>query len=77
MDANKIKIGLAGFGLDTYWAQFTGLKERLAGYRDFSHSRLHSLDRVWYPHCAIGTGHVAGALAKVAHILDIKFVKVC
>ena len=33
MDANKIKIGLAGFGLDTYWAQFTGLKERLAGYQ--------------------------------------------
>ena len=26
------KIGLFGIGLDTYWPQFAGLKERLEGY---------------------------------------------
>ena len=27
-----VKIGLFGIGLDTYWPQFSGLKERLEGY---------------------------------------------
>lgn len=29
---NTLKIGLFGIGLDTYWSQFEGLKERLEGY---------------------------------------------
>lgn len=29
---NKLKIGLFGIGLDAYWPQFDGLKERLEGY---------------------------------------------
>jgi L-arabinose isomerase len=29
---NKVRIGLCGIGLDTYWPQFSGLKERLAGF---------------------------------------------
>ena len=28
----KAQIGLVGIGLDTYWPQFAGLKERLEGY---------------------------------------------
>jgi L-arabinose isomerase len=28
----ELKIGLFGIGLDTYWAQFPGLEERLKGY---------------------------------------------
>jgi len=31
---DKIKIGLYGIGLDTYWDQFKGLKERLEKYQD-------------------------------------------
>jgi L-arabinose isomerase len=27
-----LRVGLFGIGLDTYWSQFAGLKERLAGY---------------------------------------------
>ena len=27
-----LKIGLFGIGLDAYWPQFPGLKERLEGY---------------------------------------------
>lgn len=30
---NSIRVGLFGIGLDTYWAQFAGLKERLEGYQ--------------------------------------------
>ncbi len=27
-----LKVGLFGIGLDAYWPQFKGLKERLEGY---------------------------------------------
>ena len=32
MNAASLKIGLFAIGLDTYWPQFDGLKERLEGY---------------------------------------------
>jgi L-arabinose isomerase len=32
MENNQLKIGLFSIGLDTYWPQFEGLKERLEGY---------------------------------------------
>ena len=31
--AEKIKVGLFGIGLDTYWGQFDGLLDRLMGYQ--------------------------------------------
>lgn len=34
------RIGLFGIGLDTYWPQFEGLKERLEGYLSEVHSKL-------------------------------------
>ncbi len=30
----NVKIGLFGIGLDTYWPQFKGLKDKLEGYQD-------------------------------------------
>src|SRR5438874_8640191 len=35
-----LKIGLFGIGLDTYWPQFAGLKERLEGYMSVVEKRL-------------------------------------
>jgi L-arabinose isomerase len=32
MNPYSLRIGLFGIGLDTYWPQFTGLKQRLEGY---------------------------------------------
>src|SRR5664279_779069 len=32
MSSPPLRIGLFGIGLDAYWPQFTGLKERLEGY---------------------------------------------
>lgn len=37
---HALKIGLFGIGLDTYWPQFPGLKERLEGYIGVVNNRL-------------------------------------
>jgi len=36
----RLKIGLFSIGLDVYWPQFAGLRERLAGYNETIASRL-------------------------------------
>lgn len=38
-----MKIGLFGIGLDTYWPQFEGLKERLEGYLQIAAEKLMSI----------------------------------
>ena len=40
MSGSNLKIGLFGIGLDTYWPQFKGLRERLEGYQASIHERL-------------------------------------
>jgi L-arabinose isomerase len=40
----KLKVGLFGIGLDAYWRQFTGLKERLEGYLEEVEGKLRSHD---------------------------------
>ena len=37
---SKIKVGLYGIGLDTYWSQFEGLYERLQGYQQIIADRI-------------------------------------
>jgi L-arabinose isomerase len=37
-----LKIGLFGIGLDAYWPQFKGLKERLEGYLEEASTKLES-----------------------------------
>ena len=36
----KLKIGLYSAGLRAYWAQFEGLRDRIAGYNRFIEMRL-------------------------------------
>lgn len=43
MQKMDLKIGLFGIGLDTYWQQFEGLKERLQEYLNLVEQRLSSL----------------------------------
>jgi L-arabinose isomerase len=43
MQTPKLKIGLFGIGLDTYWPQFDGLKERLEGYLSVVEKKLVSV----------------------------------
>jgi L-arabinose isomerase len=40
----NLKIGLFGIGLDAYWPQFKGLKERLEGYIAEVEKKMHSFD---------------------------------
>ncbi|MDX2226656.1 MAG: arabinose isomerase [Verrucomicrobiae bacterium] len=40
----KLKVGLFGIGLDTYWPQFKGLKERLEGYQNKLHKKMRRPD---------------------------------
>ncbi|NSW51137.1 MAG: arabinose isomerase [Anaerolineae bacterium] len=37
---DTVKIGLFGIGLDTYWPQFKGLKEKLMGYQAEIHANI-------------------------------------
>ncbi|SMC86718.1 L-arabinose isomerase [Pedobacter africanus] len=41
--ASALKIGLFGIGLDTYWPQFEGLKDRLEGQLDIVEKRLSAI----------------------------------
>ena len=43
LDQNRLSIGLFGIGLNTYWDQFPGLRERLTGYQGTVRDRLQSL----------------------------------
>lgn len=40
---NALKIGLFGIGLDAYWQQFDGLKERLDGYLKIVHNKISAI----------------------------------
>ena len=41
--SQRSRIGLFGIGLDTYWPQFAGLKDRLAGYQASIARRLSAM----------------------------------
>lgn len=43
MPLSSLKIGLFAIGLDTYWEQFDGLKDRLEGYLNQVHEKLNGL----------------------------------
>jgi L-arabinose isomerase len=44
MRNTQLKIGLFGIGLEAYWEQFEGLKDRLEGYIDFVGEKLSHPD---------------------------------
>ena len=40
----KVKIGLLGTGLDTYWSQFEGLRDTLLTYQEKICSKMEIVD---------------------------------
>ena len=61
---NQLKVGLFGIGLDTYWAQFPGLRDKLLGFtaqvaRQLeSHGlRVINLGLIDTPEKSFGAGH--------------------
>jgi L-arabinose isomerase len=61
---HTLKVGLFGIGLDAYWPQFTGLKQRLEGYLGVVDARLKrpgmdiiNLGLIDTPEKAVNAGH--------------------
>lgn len=61
---DRLKVGLFGIGLETYWAQFPGLRDRLVGYTTQVASKLASsqveiinLGLIDTPEKALSAGH--------------------
>src|SRR5512133_3604645 len=59
-----VRVGLFGIGLDTYWPQFAGLKERLEGYLGVVSGKLQrpgveivNLGLIDTPEKAMDAGH--------------------
>ena len=44
MKREKVKVGLLGVGLDTYWKQFDELLSRLVGYQESISSQINVMD---------------------------------
>ena len=40
----KVKVGLFGIGLDTYWPQFDGLLDKLTGYQEQIKNKIAGYD---------------------------------
>ena len=64
MDYQSVRVGLFGIGLDTYWPQFAGLKERLEGYLGVVNQKLErpgveviNLGLIDSPEKAMHAGH--------------------
>jgi L-arabinose isomerase len=64
MANTPVRVGLFGIGLDTYWPQFGGLKERLEGYLGEVHAKLErpgveivNLGLIDTPEKAMDAGH--------------------
>jgi len=62
--ARPLRVGLVGIGLEAYWPQFKGLKERLQGYIKIVHNRLQhegaeivNLGLIDSPAKALDAGH--------------------
>ena len=64
MDQFRLRVGLYSIGLDAYWTQFEGLKERLTGYNRQIAGRLArpdidivNLGLIDTPEAAVAAGH--------------------
>ena len=72
----KPRIGLYSVGLDTYWAQFEGLKERLIEYGNFICNKIQNMDADCYYYGMVDCaeeGKSAGKYFEENHV-DIIFM---
>ncbi|NQU40768.1 MAG: hypothetical protein HQ523_12510 [Lentisphaerae bacterium] len=69
----QTRIGLFGIGLETYWPQFDGLRDRLVGYQNQIGERIkrHDVDLVI---CQIGTYAPSNTLLPAVRDLDVPVV---
>jgi L-arabinose isomerase len=74
-----LRLGLFGIGLDTYWPQFAGLKERLEGYLQRVARKLAlpgvevvNLGLIDTPEKALASGHQFRQAGKVGRGLSVE-----
>jgi L-arabinose isomerase len=70
----QIKIGLFGIGLETYWAQFKGLKERLEGYQAHIAAQLQQQEVVVIDAGMVDTVDKARAAASLFKQEDVSLI---
>jgi len=74
MKNTSLKIGLFGIGLDTYWPQFAGLKERLEGYLSIVHQRLAAIHGTVVNAGLVDNADKAFAAGKFFRIEDVDII---
>jgi L-arabinose isomerase len=84
MHTSLLKIGLFGIGLDTYWPQFEGLKQRLENYLNTVEQKLAAIHPfvinaglVDSADKAFGVGHISSKIHKLGKLLNMDVVQVC
>ncbi len=74
MAASNLKIGLFGIGLDAYWPQFAGLKERLDGYLKIVEEKISALHPAVVNAGLIDTTDKAFAAGKLFRTEDVDII---
>jgi L-arabinose isomerase len=69
-----MKIGLFGIGLDTYWPQFPGLKERLEGYLSTVEQKLSQIHPVIFNAGLVDTTDKAFQAGKMFKTEDVDLI---
>jgi L-arabinose isomerase len=69
-----MKIGLFGIGLDTYWPQFPGLKERLEGYLNKVENKLADINPVIVNAGLVDNTDKAFAAGKLFRTQDVDII---
>jgi L-arabinose isomerase len=69
-----MKIGLFGIGLDTYWPQFTGLKERLEAYLGTVEQKLSQIHPVIFNAGLVDTTDKAFQAGKMFKTEDVDLI---
>lgn len=74
LNKSSLKIGLFGIGLDTYWPQFTGLKERLEGYLNTVEKKLSEIHPAVVNAGLVDTADKAFEAGKIFKTEDVDII---
>lgn len=74
MKVKKPRIGLYGIGLDTYWPQFKGLRERLVGYQKQIGKRIQGFGVDLVDAGLVDSVEKAGAAASLFRSKEVDFI---
>jgi len=73
---SKLRVGLLGLGLEAYWAQFDGLRERLAGYLDEAERKISAPSRIIVNLGLLDSPDRSAAVARQCRVEDIDILMV-